>query len=151
MIERLPYDEINGRAVGQFAAVDKHLTSIDEKLKALVELRVSQINGCVYCLDLHSRQARELGESQQRLDCIAAWQEYPYFSQREKAAFAWAEAVTDISQTHAPEAVYNQLHAYFSEQEIVDLTFIITVMNGWNRLAIAFRQLPEPELSLSQN
>ena len=143
MIERLPYDEINGRAVGQFAAVGKHLSSIDDKLKALVELRVSQINGCVYCLDLHARQARELGESQQRLDCLAAWQEYPYFSDREKAAFAWAEAVTNISETHASDDVYNQLLNHFNEQEVVDLSFIIVMMNGWNRLAIAFRQLPD--------
>ncbi len=145
MIKRIHYDEINQRAVDGFGALSKHLSAIDEKLRALVELRVSQINGCVYCLDLHSRQARQLGESQQRLDCIAAWQEYPFFDARERAALAWAEAITHISQTHAPDSVYEQLRDHFSDREIVDLTLIIAFMNSWNRLAIGFRHLPEPE------
>ena len=143
MSERISYYEINKRAVDGFGGLGKHITSIDEKLKALVELRVSQINGCVYCLDLHARQARELGEVQQRLDCLAAWYEYPYFTEREKAAFAWAEAVTHISQTHAPDVVYEQLQEHFSDQEIVDLTLIISFMNTWNRLAIGFRSHPD--------
>lgn len=144
MITRIQYHEQNQKAVDGFGSLSKHLTTIDEKLRALVELRISQINGCVYCLDLHARQARDAGESQQRLDCLAAWQEYPFFDQRERAAFAWAEAVTHISQTHAPTEVYEQLKLHFSEREIVDLTLIIAFMNTWNRLAISFRELPEP-------
>lgn len=143
MINRIPYDELNKRAVDGFDALAKHVTAIDKKLQALVELRVSQINGCVYCLDSHARQARALGEAQQRLDCLAAWREYPFFTARERAALEWAEAVTLIAQTHAPDTVYGQLCEHFSDREIVDLTLIITFMNGWNRLAIGFRQLPE--------
>lgn len=149
MIERINYYETNKRAIDSFASSDKHITTIDEKLKALVELRVSQINGCVYCLDLHARQAREAGEIQQRLDCLSAWQEYPCFDERERAAFAWAEAVTHISETHAPLHLYDQLGRHFSEQEIVDLTLIIAFMNTWNRIAISFRELPEPAPALT--
>lgn len=143
MSERIVYSEINARAVNGFGALGKHISTIDEKLKSLVELRVSQINGCAYCLDLHARQARELGEKQQRLDCIAAWQEYPLFDEREKAAFTWAEAITKISETHAPDVIYEQLREHFSDEEVVDLTLIISFMNTWNRLAIGFRQLPD--------
>jgi AhpD family alkylhydroperoxidase len=144
--ERFPYYEVNKRAVDGFAALGKHLRCIDEKLRALVELRVSQINGCVYCLDLHARQARQLGEVQQRLDCLAAWPEYPLFEARERTAFAWAEAVTHISESHAPKHLYDELQVHFSEQEIVDLTLIISFMNTWNRLSISFRDKPEPLL-----
>ncbi len=144
MIKRLPYSDLNERAVNGFAALAKHVTSIDAKLQALVELRVSQINGCVYCLDLHARQARAAGEVQQRLDCLAAWQEYPLFNERERAAFAWAEAVTLLPDTHAPDDVYEALFGQFSEQEIVDLTLIVAFMNTWNRLGVAFRELPDP-------
>ena len=143
MIKRLNYGGINSPAVGGFAALKKHVSAIDDKLKALVELRISQINGCVYCLDLHAREARELGELQQRLDCLAAWHESPLFTQREKAALGWAEALTHISQTHAPDDSYAEVKASFSDVEVVDLTLIISFMNSWNRLAIAFRHTPE--------
>ena len=143
MSNRINYFEENKRAMEGFSALGKHLGAIDDKLRALVELRVSQINGCVYCLDLHARQAREAGELQQRLDCLAAWREYALFDERERAAFAWAEAVTHISETHAPDHLYNQLGKYFSDAEIVDLTAIIAFMNTWNRLSISFRDQPE--------
>src|SRR6266540_3687682 len=103
MIGRIDYYEINPKAVIGLAAIDKHITAIDKRLRVLVELRVSQINGCVYCIDLHSRQAREEGESQQRLDCLVAWEECPFFTEAEHAAFAWAEALTNVSRTHAPD------------------------------------------------
>ncbi|OMH29177.1 carboxymuconolactone decarboxylase family protein [Motiliproteus sp. MSK22-1] len=143
MIARLDYGKINATAIKEFAALKKQTVAIDKKLRALVELRVSQINGCVYCLDLHARDARALGEEQQRLDCIAAWHEYPFFDDREKAALAWAEAVTNISQTYAPDEAYERVRQYFNDEELVDLTLIITFMNAWNRLAISFRQLPD--------
>ena len=143
MINRIPYDELNKRAVDGFDALAKHVTAIDKKIQALVELRVSQINGSVYCLDSHARQARAFAEAQQRLDCLAAWRASPFFTARERAAVEWAEAVTLIAQTHAPDTVYGQLCEHFSDREIVDLTLIITFMNSWNRLAIGFRQLPE--------
>ena len=149
MNNRINYFEQNPRAMNGFEALGKHLNAIDDKLRALVELRVSQINGCVYCLDLHARQAREAGEFQQRLDCLAAWREYTLFDEREKAAFAWAEAITHISQTHAPDHLYEQLQDHFSEAEIVDLTAIIAFMNTWNRLSISFRDQPEPALEIA--
>jgi len=104
MIKRIDHYEINKRAIDGFGALGKHLSSIDEKLRALVELRISQINGCAYCLDLHARQARDLGETQQRLDCLAAWREYALFNDKERAALAWAEAVTLISETRGPRS-----------------------------------------------
>jgi uncharacterized peroxidase-related enzyme len=149
MSNRINYFAQNPRAMNGFNALGKHLHAIDDKLRALIELRVSQINGCVYCLDLHARQAREAGEFQQRLDCLAAWREYALFDERERAALAWAEAVTHISQTHAPDDLYNQLHAHFTDAEIVDLTAAIAFMNTWNRLSISFRDQPEPAPELA--
>ncbi len=143
MIKRLNYLEINSKATDGLAALNKHIASIDKKLRALVELRVSQINGCVYCVDLHSEQARAEGETQQRLDGLAVWYECPFFDERERAALAWAEAVTRLPDTNAPDNVYESLKEYFSEQQIVDLTLIISLMNTWNRLAVGFRHLPD--------
>ena len=143
MTNRIAYFETNEKATNLLGAIGKHLASIDPKLRALVELRVSQINGCVYCVDLHSEQARKAGESQQRLDTLPAWYESPFFDAHEKAVFAWVEALTHISKTHAPDDLYQKLYQHFSEQQIVDLTFIIAVMNAWNRISIGFRDKPE--------
>ena len=143
MTGRIDFYEMNPKAVNGLAAIDKHITSIDKRLRVLIELRVSQINGCVYCVDLHSRQAREAGESQQRLDCLVAWEECPFFTEAERAAFAWAEALTHVSKTHAPDEVYETVRRHYSEQEIVDLTLVISVMNSWNRIAIGMRRLPD--------
>jgi AhpD family alkylhydroperoxidase len=108
-----------------------------------VEVRVSQINGCVYCVDLHANQARDAGETQQRLDCLAVWRECPFFEDSERSALAWAEAVTLLPETTAPDDLYDGLKAHFSERQIVDLTLIISLMNAWNRLAVGFRHLPD--------
>ena len=143
MIKRLNYMEINAKATNGLAAVSKHVTSIDEKLCAIVELRVSQINGCVYCVDLHATQARNAGETQQRLDCIAVWHECDFFSAAERAALAWAEAVTLQPNAKASDQTFENLAPHFSEQQIVDLTFIISLMNTWNRLAVSFQHLPD--------
>lgn len=143
MIKRLDYMEINAKATNGLAATSKHVASIDKKLRALVEVRVSQINGCVFCVDRHTTQARDEGESQQRLDCIAVWRECQFFEDHERAALAWAEAVTLLADTNAPDGLYAELEEHFSEQQIVDLTFIISLMNAWNRLAVGFRQLPD--------
>jgi len=142
MIKRINYRKSHPKVLEELGGLYKHLQTIDPKLRALVELRVSQINGCVYCVDLHSNQAREAGEKQQRLDCLPAWRECPFYDERERAAFAWAEALTHISETGAPDDVYDALREHFSETEIVDLTFIISLMNTWNRVAIGFRALP---------
>ncbi len=143
MIERLDYLTINPKATNALAGVNKQVTSIDRKLRALVELRVSQINGCVFCVDLHASQARAEGETQQRLDCLAVWRECPFFEESEKVALAWAEAVTLLPATNAPDDLYDDLKAHFSEQQIVDLTLIVSLMNAWNRLAVGFRHLPD--------
>lgn len=142
MSPRADYYQLNRPAIDALAAVNKHVNRIDPKLQALVELRVSQINGCGYCVDLHSAQARARGETQQRLDCLVAWWECDFFDAAEEAAFRWAEALTDVSQTHAPDAVYDALGGHFSDEQIVDLTLIISTMNAWNRIAIGHRKHP---------
>lgn len=143
MSSRANYYEINPKAIDRLGGVNKFVTTIDEKLKALIDLRVSQINGCVYCVDLHSNQARDAHETQQRLDTLVTWHESPFFTEKERAALAWAESLTNVSQTHAPDDVYHNLSAHFSEAEIVDLTLIISLMNSWNRIAIGLRKMPE--------
>ncbi len=142
MISRLDYVSINGLAIASMAKAKTDITSIDKKLRALVELRVSQINSCAYCVDLHTMEARHAGEAAQRLDCLAVWRDVDFFDPREKAAFAWAEAVTEIAKNGAPERIYAALCTQFSDQEVVELTLIIAQMNAWNRLAIAFGHEP---------
>jgi AhpD family alkylhydroperoxidase len=117
-------------------------TDLEPALLDLVKLRASQINGCAYCIDMHWKDARARGESEQRLYGLGAWRESPFYSERERAALAWTEAVTLISHDHAPDAVYEQARAQFSEKELVDLTTAIVAINGWNRLAISFRTVP---------
>ena len=113
------------------------------QLIELVNLRISQINGCAYCLDLHCRELRKMGESQQRLDCLAAWREVPFFTERERAALGWAESLTRIDRTGAPDADYAPLAQHFSEKEIADLTFAIANMNMMNRVGIGLRMTPK--------
>jgi len=112
---------------------------LEHGLLELVKMRVSQINGCAYCLDMHSKDARAAGETEQRLYLLPAWREAPFYSQRERAALAWAEAVTQISTNEPSDALYADVRAHFNEKEMVDLTLAIIAINGWNRLAIAFR------------
>lgn len=112
---------------------------LEPGLLHMVRLRASQLNGCAYCLDMHWKDARELGESEQRLYELGAWRETGFYTERERAALAWTEALTEIAQTHAPDELYEQLRAHFSEKEIADLTWVIAVINAWNRVAIAFR------------
>jgi len=112
---------------------------LEESLIELVKMRASQINGCAYCLDMHSRDARKRGETEQRLYVLPAWRETELFNGREKAALAWTEALTLISQNHAPDAVYEQARAAFTDKELADLTLLIGAINTWNRLAIGFR------------
>jgi AhpD family alkylhydroperoxidase len=118
--------------------VDK--SSLDPKLQELIKLRSSQINGCAYCLDMHSKDAVAIGENPQRIYVLDAWREAPFYSDKEKAALAWCEALTLISETGAPDNVYEELHKYFNEKEIMELTFAIITINSWNRLAIGLRQ-----------
>lgn len=114
-------------------------TGIDENLLNLVYLRASQINGCAYCLDMHWKDLRAAGESEQKLSMLEAWREAPGFTDRERAALAWAEAVTLITEGHVPDEVYEQARAQFSEAELANLTLAVVAINGWNRLNVAFR------------
>ncbi|UNK49919.1 carboxymuconolactone decarboxylase family protein [Lysobacter sp. S4-A87] len=121
------------------AAVNK--LGLEPSLLELVKLRASQINGCAYCVDLHSSDARKHGESERRLHAVAVWQEAPFFSERERAALAWTESLTRIADTRAPDADYEWLSSQFDERERVNLTVAINAINGWNRLAIGFRSV----------
>jgi AhpD family alkylhydroperoxidase len=115
---------------------------LEHNLIHLMKMRASQINGCAYCIDMHSKDARALGETEQRLYELDAWRETPFYSDKERAALAWTEAVTLVSETHVPDSVYEEVRKYFNEKEVVDLTLVVTTINAWNRLAIALRAVP---------
>ncbi|MDD5657640.1 MAG: carboxymuconolactone decarboxylase family protein [Elusimicrobia bacterium] len=123
---------------------------LEPGLMHLVKLRASQINGCAYCIDMHWKDLRALGEGEPRLYGLDAWEESPYYSERERCAIAWTEAVTEIKGTHAPDAIYQKARRQFSEKELADLTLLVATINAWNRLAIAARSVPgsyEPAVS----
>jgi AhpD family alkylhydroperoxidase len=119
-----------------------HGCGLEHKLLALIKTRVSQINGCAYCIDMHTKDARAAGETEQRLYALNAWRETPFFSERERAALEWAEALTLISQNHVPDELYERVRKQFSEGEMVNLSLAVIVINGWNRIAIPFRAVP---------
>ena len=141
---RLPYWTIAPEAVKRMMAVNSYLvgSALEPSLRHLIWLRVSQINGCAYCVDLHTHEALRDGESLQRLNCLVTWAETPLFSDRERSALAWAEALTKVSETLAPDGVYELVRAHFEDKELVDLTLMIAAMNAWNRMAIGFRRQP---------
>lgn len=118
--------------------------NVESGLARLVEVRASQINGCANCINMHVTEARANGETEQRLHLLAAWREAPCYTDRERAALAWTEALTQIAQGHAHEAAYEELRAHFSEEEQVKLTLLINIINGWNRLAVGFGLWYEP-------
>jgi AhpD family alkylhydroperoxidase len=118
-------------------------SGLERSLIELVKTRASQINGCAYCINMHTADARKHGETEARLYLLDAWRESPGYSDRERAALAWTEAVTLISKTHAPDDVYDELRAHFSETETVNLTMLVATINAWNRIAISFRSIPE--------
>ena len=145
MSVRIQYRTVAPDTYQALLEVHKYLAKAfpDAKLRALIEIRVSQINGCAFCLDMHCTEARHLGESQQRLDCLAAWRETSFFTDRERAALAWAESITHVSETRVPDDVYTEVKKYFSEKELVDLTTAIGMINLWNRLSVSFRSEPK--------
>ena len=116
-------------------------SGLEPALMELVKIRASQINGCAFCLHMHTRDARRLGESEQRIYLLDAWRESPLFSDRERAALAWTEAVTLVSETHVPDDVFAEAKAQFSDEALAQLTLLIVAINGWNRFAIAFRSV----------
>jgi len=119
-----------------------HQCGLEESLLHLLKLRVSQLNGCAYCIDMHWKDLRAIGESEQRLYGLDAWEESPYYTDRERAALAWAESVTNIQDGHVPDSVFDHVKNFFSEKELADLTLAVTAINSWNRLSIAARTTP---------
>jgi AhpD family alkylhydroperoxidase len=117
-------------------------SGLERPLVELVKTRVSQINGCAYCLDMHTKDARAAGETEQRLYALSAWRETPFFSGRERAALEWAEELTRISENTVPDALYERVRAQFNEAELISLTLAVVAINGWNRVAIPFRTVP---------
>ncbi len=144
-IVRSKYTHVAPAASRAFTALDGYLTEcgLESRLLQLVNLRASSLNGCAYCLQAHSHDAMELGEPVERLFQLGAWAESPVFSAREKAALEWTDAVTHVSVGHVPDDIFERARAQFSEKELVDLTWAIVAINGWNRMSIAFRGQPE--------
>jgi AhpD family alkylhydroperoxidase len=141
MQKRLDYSKAAPGSVQAMYKLQKFVeeSGLERSLLELVKTRVSQINGCAFCIDMHTKDARALGESEQRLYALNAWRETPFYTGRERAALAWAEAITLISESHASDEEFEAARAEFSEEELVKLTMAIITINGWNRLAIAFR------------
>jgi AhpD family alkylhydroperoxidase len=131
-------------ALKAMAALEKYLSEsgLEHRLIHLMKMRASQINGCAYCIDMHSKDARAIGETEQRLYELDAWRETPFYNDRERAALSWTETLTLVSETHVPDAAYDEVRKHFSEKEIVDLTLVVMTINAWNRLAIALRAVP---------
>lgn len=144
MHPRIEYRKYAQEPLKSMLALEKYIAEcgLDPKLVHLMKMRASQINGCAYCLDMHSLDARAAGESEQRLYTLEAWRETPFFTDRERAALGWTEAVTLMAQAHAPDDAYEALQPHFSEKEIVDLTLVVGAINLWNRLAISLRAVP---------
>ena len=141
MQPRLDVTKIGGGAVKAMYALEAYLaqSTIEPKLKHMLKLRASQVNGCAYCIDMHWKDARAHGESEQRLYGLDAWAESPYYTDRERAALAYVESVTRVADTHVPDDVFDRVRSHFSEQEVVDLTWLAAAINAWNRFAIAMR------------
>ena len=140
---RIDYRKVAPQAVQALWTVERYARgcTLEPTLLELVKLRASMINGCAYCVDMHSKDARALGESEQRLYALSVWREAPFFTPAERAALAWTEAVTEVSAGHASDEVYRLAREHFDERKLVDLTMVIVAINSWNRLAIAFRAI----------
>lgn len=141
---RLDYYKLAPDAAEGIMQLERYIHScgLEESLIDLVKLRASQINGCAYCVDMHTKEARSRGESEQRLYGVVTWHEAPFYTARERAALAWTEAVTLVAVNHVPDDIYDAVHEQFSDKEMVDLTFAVIAINSWNRLAVSFRTMP---------
>ncbi|HEX3708820.1 MAG TPA: carboxymuconolactone decarboxylase family protein [Pseudolabrys sp.] len=147
MQQRIDFTKVNPAAYQAVAALQNYVdkSGLDAKLRELIKIRTSQINGCAFCLAMHTRNARKIGETDERMHLLDAWREAPVFTEKERAALAWTEALTLVSRTHAPDDIYDIVRRQFSEKEIVDLTAAIAAINTWNRFAIGFRVPPQVE------
>jgi len=148
MEARLNFQKAGPDSIRALQGLEKQIakSGLDKPLIALVRLRASQINGCAYGIDLHTRDARKAGETERRLSMLVAWRDTPpsgsFFSDRERAALEWTEAVTRIAETHVPDTVWNRVKPHFTPEELVDLTLLVSTVNTWNRFAISFRKTP---------
>ena len=144
MSERINYAKVTPEGYRAMSGLERYVrgSGLEPSLLELVKLRASQLNGCAYCIDMHWKDARARGESEQRLYGLMAWRESPYYTERERAALAWTEAVTLIADSHVPDELYEEVRQSFNETELVNLTFALVAINGWNRLAISLRTEP---------
>jgi len=147
MQQRIDVTKISPAAFQALAALQAYVdkSGLDPKLRELIKIRASQINGCAYCLAMHTRDARKLGETDERMHLLDAWREAPLYSARERAALEWIEAITLVAQGHIPDEAFEEVSKQFSEKEIVDLAVAAIAINSWNRAAIAFRVPPQVE------
>ncbi|MDP2686006.1 MAG: carboxymuconolactone decarboxylase family protein [Aequorivita sp.] len=143
-VKRLDYNQTDPKSIKGMLELEKYVagSGLEKSLYELVKLRASQINGCAYCIDMHSKDARKAGETEQRLYTLSAWRETSFYSERERAALAWTEAMTLISENDIPDSLYVLVTEHFNEKEHLALTMAIVAINGWNRLAIGFRKEP---------
>lgn len=141
---RMNYGKAAPGAMRAMDALDAYLTNctIEPELRELVKVRASQINSCAYCVDMHTLDARSLGETEQRLYTLSVWQETPFFTERERAALLWTEKLTLVAVDHVPDWVFEQVRPHFTDEELADLTLVITAINAWNRFAVGFRDVP---------
>jgi AhpD family alkylhydroperoxidase len=144
MEPRLDFYKANPAAIKALLGVEERIgkSALEKSLTELVRLRASQINGCAYCVDMHTSDARKGGETERRLATVVVWRETPFFTDRERAALEWTEALTLVSQDHVPDAVWHAVRPHFNDEELVDLTLLVSAINAWNRFAISFRKLP---------
>ena len=144
MTKRIDFSRVGHGAYRAMSAMEQHVrqSGLDRSLVELVKLRASYINSCAYCVDMHSKDARAEGETEQRIYSVPVWRETPFYTPRERAALEWAEVVTKISERGVPDDVYESVRTEFSDEELVELTMAVIVINGWNRLAISFASEP---------
>lgn len=144
MNQRLDFYKSSPEAIKAMMGLEHRVakSGLEKSLVDLVRLRASQINGCAYCVDMHSTDARKAGENERRLATLSVWREAPFFTDRERAALEWTESLTLIADNHVPDSVWEAVTPHFSEEELTDLTLLVVAINGWNRFAIAFRALP---------
>lgn len=144
MKSRTDFQRVSPRAVQAMLGLQSHVSSsgLEPSLLELVKMRASQINGCAYCLDMHSKDARAAGETEQRLYALDAWRETPFYTDRERAALEWTESLTLVRDGHVPDRVFAAVREHFGEAELVDLALAVVAINGWNRLCIGFRMEP---------
>ena len=144
MTQRIDYPRLAPDAMKTMMAMERYVrgSELEHSLIELVKLRASYMNGCAFCVDMHSKDARIAGETEQRIYAVPVWRETPFFSPRERAALAWTESVTNLGGSDVPDELYDEARTHFSELELVNLTMAVIAINGWNRLSVAFRTVP---------